>query len=139
MCFLSSSDPDWSDVVVTMVGREVTLPCVDWPLTGSVSINWKMQSPSVDHWKLVLSANESQQFSGAASKASMRLVDSNFQETGNFSLLFVPKMEDNGRYSCLIIQQQKKLREKIILLAVLTGIELWSCTQNYRYSMSIYM
>uniref|UniRef100_A0A673YBK0 G6f-like n=1 Tax=Salmo trutta TaxID=8032 RepID=A0A673YBK0_SALTR len=116
----TTKDPDWSDVVVTMVGREVTLPCVDWPLTGSVSINWKMQSPSVDHWKLVLSANERQQFSGAASKASMRLVDSNFQETGNFSLLFVPKMEDNGRYSCLIIQQQKKLREKIILLAVLT-------------------
>ncbi|XP_029535327.1 uncharacterized protein LOC115140948 isoform X2 [Oncorhynchus nerka] len=116
----SPADPDWSDIVVTMVGREVTLPCVDWPLTGSVSINWKMKSPSVDHWKLVLSANERQQFSGAASKASMRLVDSNFQETGDFSLLFIPKMEDKGRYSCLIIQQQKKLREKIILLAVLT-------------------
>ncbi|XP_052350439.1 uncharacterized protein LOC118377033 isoform X2 [Oncorhynchus keta] len=103
-----------------MVGREVTLPCVDWPLTGSVSINWKMKSPGVDHWKLVLSANERQQFSGAASKASMRLVDSNFQETGDFSLLFVPKMEDKGRYSCLIKQQEKKLREKIILLAILT-------------------
>ncbi|KAM9512933.1 g6f-like isoform 8-T8 [Salvelinus alpinus] len=114
----TTKDPDWSDVVVTMVGREVTLPCVDWPLTGSVSINWKMKSEN--HWKLVLSANERQQFSGAASKASMRLVDSNFQETGDFSLLFVPKMEDKGRYSCLIIQQQKKLREKIILLAVLT-------------------
>ncbi|XP_029535329.1 uncharacterized protein LOC115140948 isoform X3 [Oncorhynchus nerka] len=117
----TTKDPDWSDIVVTMVGREVTLPCVDWPLTGSVSINWKMKSPSVDHWKLVLSANERQQFSGAASKASMRLVDSNFQETGDFSLLFIPKMEDKGRYSCLIIQQQKKLREKIILLAVLTA------------------
>nr|XP_046158476.1 uncharacterized protein LOC123997874 isoform X3 [Oncorhynchus gorbuscha] len=117
----TTKDPDWSDIIVTMVGREVTLPCVDWPLTGSVSINWKMKSPSVDHWKLVLSANERQQFSGAASKASMRLVDSNFQETGDFSLLFVPKMEDKGRYSCLIIQQQKKLREKIILLAVLTA------------------
>ncbi|XP_052345675.1 uncharacterized protein LOC118364068 isoform X2 [Oncorhynchus keta] len=116
----SPADPDWSDIIVTMVGREVTLPCVDWPLTGSVSINWKMKSPSVDHWKRVLSANERQQFSGAASKASMRLVDSNFQETGDFSLLFIPKMEDKGRYSCLIIQQQKKLREKIILLAVLT-------------------
>ncbi|XP_064801928.1 uncharacterized protein LOC135520364 isoform X1 [Oncorhynchus masou masou] len=116
----TTKDPDWSDVVVTMVGREVTLPCVDWPLTGSVSINWKMKSPGVDHWKLVLSANERQQFSGAASKASMQLVDSNFQETGDFSLLFVPKMEDKGRYSCLIKQQEKKLREKIILLAILT-------------------
>ncbi|XP_071004368.1 uncharacterized protein [Oncorhynchus clarkii lewisi] len=116
----TTKDPDWSDVVVTMVGREVTLPCVDWPLTGSVSINWKMKSPGVDHWKLVLSANERQQFSGAASKASMQLVDSNFQETGDFSLLFVPKMEDKGRYSCLIKQQEKKLRENIILLAILT-------------------
>uniref|UniRef100_A0A8C7CIX9 G6f-like n=1 Tax=Oncorhynchus kisutch TaxID=8019 RepID=A0A8C7CIX9_ONCKI len=116
----TTKDPDWSDVVVTMVGREVTLPCVDWPLTGSVSINWKMKSPGVDHWKLVLSANKRQQFSGAASKASMRLVDSNFQETADFSLLFVPKMEDKGRYSCLIKQQEKKLREKIILLAILT-------------------
>ncbi|CAB1334209.1 unnamed protein product [Coregonus sp. 'balchen'] len=116
----TTKDPDWSDVVVTMVGRAVTLPCVDWPLTGSVNINWKMKSPGVDHWKLVLSANERQQFSGAASKASMRLVDSHFQETGDFSLLFIPKMEDKGRYSCLIKQQEKKLREKIILLAVLT-------------------
>ncbi|KAM4600463.1 g6f-like [Polymixia lowei] len=79
-----------------------------------------MKSLDEDTWKLVLSANERKEFSGGASKASMRLTDSNFQDTGVFSLFFLPKMEDQGLYSCLIKQGGRKIKERIILLAVLT-------------------
>uniref|UniRef100_A0A3P8XMB3 Ig-like domain-containing protein n=1 Tax=Esox lucius TaxID=8010 RepID=A0A3P8XMB3_ESOLU len=115
-----SLDTDWSDVIVTSVGRAVTLPCVDWPLMGFVTINWKRKSPGMHDWKLVLSASEKERFFGSAAKAYMQLADSNFHKTGNFSLRFAPQSEDEGRYSCLISQQKKKLREKIILLVILT-------------------
>ncbi|XP_071765677.2 g6f-like [Centroberyx gerrardi] len=116
----SIKESDWDDLVVTTVDKPTTLVCVDKAVKGGVAINWMMKSLGEDEWKLVLSANERKEFSGGASKASMRLTDTNFQDTGNFSLLFLPKMEDQGLYSCLIMQQERKLREKIILLAILT-------------------
>lgn len=99
-----------------------TLHCNDTTIVkGAVSINWRVKSVGADEWKLVLSANERKEFSGGAFKASMRLTDPNFQDTGVFSLFFLPKMEDSGFYSCLIMHQRKKYREKIILVAILTG------------------
>ena len=114
-------DNDWNDVVLATVGEPVTLTCVDWSVRGTVKINWMVKSPGVDQWKLVLSANERKEFSGGSSKTSMRLADPNFADTGNFSLHFVPQMQDVGRYSCLIQGQKKTLKQRIILLAVLTG------------------
>lgn len=98
-----------------------TLHCNDTTVKGAVSISWTMKSVGADEWKLVHSANERKDFSGSASKASMRLTDPNFKDTGVFSLFFLPKTEDSGFYSCLIMQQEKKYMEKIILLAILTG------------------
>lgn len=98
-----------------------TLHCNDTTVKGAVSINWTVKSVGADKWKLVLSANKRKGFSGGGSKASMQLTDPNFQDTGVFSLFFLPKMEDSGFYSCLIMQEQKKYREKIILVAILTG------------------
>ncbi|KAK0151522.1 hypothetical protein N1851_007184 [Merluccius polli] len=45
----------------------------------------------------------------------------NFQESGVFSLVFIPKIGDEGLYFCLFKQQEKKEREKVILLAILTA------------------
>uniref|UniRef100_A0A8C2XFZ2 Ig-like domain-containing protein n=1 Tax=Cyclopterus lumpus TaxID=8103 RepID=A0A8C2XFZ2_CYCLU len=109
---------DWEDVMVAREGMPTTLVCTDTTMRGAVAINWMVKS--LDEWKLVLSASESKKFSGGASKASMRLTDPNFQDTGVFSLFLVPRMEDSGLYSCLIKQQERKLKEKIILLAILT-------------------
>ncbi|XP_026173276.1 g6f-like isoform X2 [Mastacembelus armatus] len=111
---------DWDDVVVAREGAPTTLVCNDPTVSGAVAINWMVKSPGANKWKLVLSASETKEFSGGASKTSMRLTDPNFQDTGNFSLLFLPKMEDMGFYSCLIKQQERKLKERIILLAILT-------------------
>ncbi|XP_073341705.1 g6f-like isoform X2 [Pagrus major] len=107
------------EVLVAREGTPITLICTDKTVRGAVAINWMVKSSGADEWNLVLSANEGNTFSGGASKASMRLTDPNFQDTGVFSLFFLPKMEDGGLYSCLIKQQERKLKERIILLAVL--------------------
>ncbi|KAM4581380.1 g6f-like isoform 2-T2 [Odontesthes bonariensis] len=107
----------WDDAVVVEENTPATLGCTDTTMRGDISINWKKLHGN--EWKLVLSASEKNNFSGSASKASMRLADSNFQDTGNFSLFFIPKMEDNGFYSCLIKQNERKVKERIVLLAVL--------------------
>lgn len=98
-----------------------TLSCTDPTVRGAVAIKWMVKSLGADEWKLVLSASERKESSGGASKASMRLTDPNFQDTGVFSLFFLPKMEDSGLYSCSIKQQERKLKERFILLAILTG------------------
>lgn len=116
----AEADGDWDDVVVTMPGRPASLPCADWSARGAVAVNWMRRSPGADEWKPLLSANERKAFSGGASKPSMRLADANFQETGNFSLILVPEMEDAGQYSCLVKQKETKLKERVILLAILT-------------------
>ncbi|XP_071326544.1 g6f-like isoform X2 [Trachinotus anak] len=111
---------DWDDVVVAREGMSTTLTCIDTTVKGAVALNWMGKSVGADEWKLVLSASEGTRFSGAASKASMQLKDSNFQDTGVFSLVFSPKMEDSGLYLCTIKQQERKWKERIILLVILT-------------------
>ncbi|XP_067457191.1 g6f-like [Thunnus thynnus] len=110
----------WDDVVVAREGTRITLVCTSPTVRGAIAINWRVKSLDVDEWKLVLSANGGTHFSGSASKASMQLIDPNFQNTGVFSLSFIAKTEDYGLYSCLIKQRERRLTERIILLAILT-------------------
>ncbi|XP_035991065.1 g6f-like isoform X5 [Fundulus heteroclitus] len=115
-----SSHADWDEVVVVKENTSATLACAGARLRGDISINWKVKSMDADEWKLILSASEKKKFSGGASKASMRLTDDNFRNTGNFSLVVRPEVEDGGLYSCLIKKQERKVKERIFLLAVLT-------------------
>ncbi|XP_074540264.1 g6f-like [Halichoeres trimaculatus] len=112
--------PDWDDVLVAREGMPTTLVCTDDKVRGAVAVNWLMKPARAKDFKLVLSANEKKERSGEASNESMRLTDPNFQDSGDFSLFILPKIEDSGYYSCLIKQQKLKLKERIILLAILT-------------------
>lgn len=105
--------------MVTRQGIPTTLICNDTAVKGAVKASWMVKPLGADE-KLVLTASESEKFSGAGMKASMRLTDPNFLDTGVFSLFLLPQMEDSGLYSCLI-QQQERRWEKHILLAILTG------------------
>lgn len=119
-------------------GRPITLVCTDTTVRGAIALNWMAKSLDADEWKLVLSASERKEFSGGASKASMRLTDPKFQDTGVFSLSFLPRMEDCGLYLCSIKQQETKLKERIILLAILTGRKINRFTpQKCLYSLSL--
>ncbi|KAM7421136.1 hypothetical protein PAMA_015345 [Pampus argenteus] len=113
---------EWDDVVVARKDTPIVLVCNDTTVRGrgSISINWMMKSLDEKDWKLVLSANERKIFYGGSSKETMQLTDPNFKVTGDFSLSFRPILEDYGLYSCLIKQKERKLKEKIILLAFLT-------------------
>ncbi|XP_029307583.1 LOW QUALITY PROTEIN: g6f-like [Cottoperca gobio] len=120
VCSSHSGIKDWEDVVVAREGIPTVLFCTDTTVKGPVVINWMVKSLAVDQWKLVLSASKKKKFHGGASKTSMRLIDPNFQDSGVFSLFFHPRREDSGLYSCLIKQHERNVREKIILLAILT-------------------
>ncbi|XP_056901988.1 g6f-like isoform X2 [Takifugu flavidus] len=111
---------EWDDVVVAREGIPTTLICTDTTVRNGVTINWKVKTIGADEWKLVLSASKTKELFGSASKASMRLIDPNFQNTGNFSLFFIPKVEDCGLYSCMIEQPERIPKETVILLAILT-------------------
>ncbi|XP_075897319.1 g6f-like isoform X4 [Nelusetta ayraudi] len=111
---------EWDDVVVVKAGMAVTLQCNDTAVRGPVVVHWMVQLPGTDDWKLVLLASDSKSFSGGSLKASMQLADANFRDTRVFSLSLQPETEDGGLYYCLITQQQRTLRERIILLAILT-------------------
>lgn len=107
--------------MVTREGIPATLICTDTTARGGVTINWKVKTIGADSWKLVLSASKTKELLGSAFKASMRLIDPNSQDTGDFSLFFHPKVEDCGLYSCMVKQQERILKETVILLAVLTS------------------
>ncbi|XP_075209628.1 LOW QUALITY PROTEIN: uncharacterized protein LOC115434984 [Sphaeramia orbicularis] len=112
------SDSEWNDVVVAREGSPTILVCTDTN-RGSVAINWMVKPLGVRQWKLLLSANDRKEFSGGSLKDSMRLSDPEFGESGDFSLFFLPTMEDSGFYLCMIKQAGRTVKEKIILLAIL--------------------
>ncbi|CAL8289800.1 unnamed protein product [Merluccius merluccius] len=112
-------DREWDDMFVVELGKPATLACIDREMTGAVTVRWmKIADPKRE--KKLLLASEKNEVSHSPSK-DMQFADLNFQESGVFSLLFVPKIGDQGLYFCLLKQQEKKEREKVILLAILTA------------------
>uniref|UniRef100_A0A3B5AT96 T-cell surface glycoprotein CD4-like n=1 Tax=Stegastes partitus TaxID=144197 RepID=A0A3B5AT96_9TELE len=120
VCSSHADTTGWDDVVVAQEGTPVTLVCTDTSVRGAITINWMVKSLDDHDWKLVLSVSENEKFSGGASKASIRLTDPNFQNTGIFSLFIQPEASDSGLYVCLIKQHETKIQERTVLLAVLT-------------------
>ncbi|XP_030227492.1 g6f-like isoform X1 [Gadus morhua] len=110
------TDREYDDIVVTELGRPTTLPCVDPEMTGTVTVSWTKHGTPKGMEKLLLSASEGKVSSGPP---KFSLADPNFLESGVFSLLFVPKIGDQGLITCLVEKQERKLR-KVILHALLT-------------------
>lgn len=125
--------------MVAEENQPTTLGCSETIVRGDISINWMVKSIGADEWKLVLSACEKNKFSGGSSKASMQLIDSNFQDTGVFSLIFLPKVEDGGLYMCLVKQNAKKIKERIILLTILKGMPASNMCVNTRMQHHIFL
>lgn len=119
--FFKDVPADWDDVVVTREGIPTTLICMDTTARADVTINWKVKTIDADSWKLVLSASKTMELFGNASKASMRLMDPNSLDTGDFSLVLNPTVEDCGLYSCMVKKRERIVKKTVILLAVLTG------------------
>ncbi|XP_030641463.1 g6f-like [Chanos chanos] len=116
---LAGREKDWHTVVLVKEGELATLPCFSHSQKGSVTVNWMVMPEGTDQQTLVLSADDRQQFLGGAGRKGMQLADKNFQKSGDFSLRFVTRATDVGRFSCLISEGREKLKETTILLAIL--------------------
>ncbi|KAM9805483.1 g6f-like isoform X2 [Syngnathus typhle] len=122
-------DGDWDEILVEREQQATILECIHTQVRPVVNINWMAKPLGADEWKLLLSASERDEFSGGASKPSTRLADPNFALTGNFSLLLQPAMRDAGLYMCLVEQRGETIKEKIILLAIITAVSVASYTR----------
>ncbi|KAJ3583180.1 hypothetical protein NHX12_034390, partial [Muraenolepis orangiensis] len=113
----SGTDREWDDLLVIELGKPATLACVDREMTSSMTVTW-LKTVGKSEWKLVLSANEKKEIYVESSMDSMRLAD---KEHGDFSLVFVPKMGEEGLYCCSVKQQERNVTQRVILLAILTA------------------
>ncbi|KAL7886567.1 hypothetical protein AOLI_G00042880 [Acnodon oligacanthus] len=119
-CLILTSAPDrannWTDVVMVQEGRPVTLPCSDGPAMVAEQVTWMMMRAEEKHWTPLLSVNTSRR---PVDKLLSNTHGRAFEIFEDVSLQFIATATDGGRYSCLMQQRGRKLKEKIILLALL--------------------
>ncbi|XP_016387588.1 uncharacterized protein LOC107723467 [Sinocyclocheilus rhinocerous] len=107
----------WNDVVMVREDTSVTLSCFDSPPTSSVLVTWKMMSTREDRWSYLLSATC---IDGQTDGRSSRVFGGRtFEISADASLIFRAAEAAQGRYSCVIEQDDKKLQERIVLLALI--------------------
>ncbi|XP_058603038.1 g6f-like isoform X5 [Onychostoma macrolepis] len=119
-CFLISplmAGDEWNDVVMVREDTSVTLSCFDSPPTSSVLVTWKMMSAREDRWSYLLSANC---IDGQTDGRSSRVFGGRtFGISADASLIFMAAAAAQGRYSCVIEKDDKKLQERTVLLALI--------------------
>uniref|UniRef100_A0A671SW90 Uncharacterized LOC107700151 n=1 Tax=Sinocyclocheilus anshuiensis TaxID=1608454 RepID=A0A671SW90_9TELE len=119
-CFLISplmAGDVWNDVVMVREDTSVSLSCFDSPPTSSVLVTWKMMSAREDRWSYLLSANC---IDGQTDGRSSRVFGGRtFGISADASLIFRAAAAAQGRYSCVIEQDDKKLQERIVLLGLI--------------------
>lgn len=104
-------------MVVVREDTSVTLSCFDSPPTSSVLVSWKMMTMREDRWSYLLSANcIDGQTDG---RGSIMFGGRMFGISADASLTFRATAADQGRYSCVIEQDDKKLQERIVLLSLI--------------------
>ncbi|XP_067260178.1 g6f-like isoform X6 [Chanodichthys erythropterus] len=105
------------DVVMVREDTSVTLSCFDSPPTSSVLVTWKMMSAREDRWSYLLSANC---IDGQTDGRSSRVFGGRtFEISADASLIFRAAAAVQGHYSCVIERHDKKLQERIVLLALI--------------------
>uniref|UniRef100_A0A8C2K1X0 G6f-like n=1 Tax=Cyprinus carpio TaxID=7962 RepID=A0A8C2K1X0_CYPCA len=107
----------WNHVVVVREDTSVTLSCFDSPPTSSVLVSWKMMTMREDRWSYLLSANC---IDGKTDGRSSKVFGGRtFEISADASLVFRAAADAQGRYSCVIEQDDKKLQERVVLLALI--------------------
>lgn len=112
----------------------VTLSCFDSPPTSSVLVTWKMMSTSEDRWSYLLSANC---IDGQTDGRSSRVFGGRtFGISADASLIFRAAAAAQGRYSCVIEQDDKKLQERTVLLALIKCRQ-YNCTITHSSCLNV--
>uniref|UniRef100_A0A672K689 Uncharacterized LOC107582041 n=1 Tax=Sinocyclocheilus grahami TaxID=75366 RepID=A0A672K689_SINGR len=113
----------------------VTLSCFDSPPTSSVLVTWKMMSTREDRWSYLLSATC---IDGQTDGRSSRVFGGRtFEISADASLIFRAAAAAQGRYSCVIEQDDKKLQERIVLLALIK-CRLHNCTTTRSSCLNVF-
>ncbi len=103
-------------MIIVREDTSVTLSCFDSPPTSSVRVTWKIMSAREDRWSYLLSANC---IDGQTDGRSSRVFGGRtFGISADASLIFRAAAAAQGRYSCMIEQDDKKLLERTVLLAL---------------------
>ncbi|XP_068069960.2 g6f-like isoform X3 [Danio rerio] len=106
----------WNDVVMAREDTSVTISCFKSPPTSSIMVTWKMMSVREDRWSYLLSANC---IDGQTDGRRSRVFEGRtFEISADASLNFIAAVATQRRYSCVVEQDDKKLQEKIVLLAL---------------------
>ncbi|XP_046704524.1 g6f-like isoform X2 [Silurus meridionalis] len=123
VCFILPSAAQrvnaWSDVIVVEDGAAVTLLCPEEPFVTLRQVEWLVMPALEKLWTMLFSVNvikESVNSKQTYRQAGRTLLISNHN---SISLQFTATMESGGLYNCLLEKDDKKIKEKIVLLAVI--------------------
>ncbi|XP_052474577.1 g6f-like isoform X5 [Carassius gibelio] len=105
-----------NDVVVAREDTSVILSCFDSPPTSSVMVTWKMMTTREDRWTYLLSAKCTD---GQTDGSSIESGGRTFEISADASLIFRATAAAQGHYACEIKQDDKKLHERVVLLALI--------------------
>ncbi|XP_060726679.1 g6f-like isoform X2 [Tachysurus vachellii] len=103
----------WSDVIMVETGSAVTLCCSEEPVVTPRLVTWMMMGDKGTNWTSL--------FSVIREGGNKRLQNAGriLEISDQIFLRFTATEESGGLYSCLLEKEDKKFKERIILLAVI--------------------
>lgn len=108
----------WSDVIMVEEGAPVTLSCSEEPCVSPRQVRWMMMIPSRGkQWTMLFSVNVSGGI--ADGKQTHHQAGRLLEITDHVRLRFTATVESGGLYSCLLEKEDSKLKERIVLLAII--------------------
>lgn len=131
----------WSDVIVVEEGTAVTLNCSEEPPISPRQVSWLMMPAKGQPWTMLISVNVS---TGRVDGRQMVCKAGRILGiSDNIFLRFIATMESGGLYSCLLEKEDRKFKERIVLLAVIkcwvvpsVFISVMHTTLNFSLSVS---
>ncbi|XP_026796037.3 g6f-like isoform X1 [Pangasianodon hypophthalmus] len=107
----------WSDVIMVEEGAAVTLHCSEEPPVTPRQVKWLMMPGKGKQWTMLFSVNISR---GKADGRQMHHQAGRILEiSDNVFLRFTATVESGGLYSCLLEKEDRKFKERIVLLAII--------------------
>lgn len=98
-------------------GADVTLCCSEEPRLTPRHVTWMMMTPATEkQWTMLFSVNISKE--RESGKQSRHQAGRRLEISDNVILSFTATVESGGLYSCLLEKEDRKLKEWIVLLAV---------------------
>ncbi|XP_058244038.1 g6f-like isoform X2 [Hemibagrus wyckioides] len=103
----------WSDVIMVEKGTAVTLRCSEDPQVTPRLVKWMMMGEKGTRWTMLFSGDIRERGNRREIQGGRILEISDY-----IFLRFTATEDSGGLYSCLVEKEDKKFKERIVLLAV---------------------